>query len=81
MKTTRNKRKARSPRRKPQAAKVSLTTMTHPQLTEAFNALVPAAKKAGIGWAKIHTSAFFDKALGVRMIKKLEQELSAARGR
>jgi hypothetical protein len=51
--------------------------MTHPQLTERFNALVPAARKAGIGWAKHHTSAFIDKATGVRMIRKLVKKLAA----
>jgi hypothetical protein len=65
MKSTRN-RKAGSPRRSPQATKVS--SMTHLQLTEHFNALVPRAKKAGITWAKHHTSALviedaFDLAL------------------
>jgi hypothetical protein len=72
--TTRNRK--RSPRRSPQA-KVS-TAMTHPQLTEHFNALVPAAKKAGIKWAKVHTSAFISKEGGVAQIKKLEAELRNA---
>ena len=76
--TTRS-RKIRSPRRSPQAAKVS--SMTHPQLTEHFNALVPAAKKAGITWAKVHTSAFITKAGGVAQIRRLEKELASARVR
>jgi hypothetical protein len=55
--------------------------MTHPQLTEHFNALVPAAKKAGITWAKVHTSAFITKAGGVAQIRRLEKELASARVR
>jgi hypothetical protein len=70
------KPKSRNARRRtPQAAKVS--SLTHPQLTEAFNALVPAAKKAGITWAKVHTSAFITKEMGVKQIKRLEKELAA----
>jgi hypothetical protein len=68
-------RKARSPRRSPQATKVS--SMTHPQLTERFNSLVPQARKAGIKWARVHTSAFISKQMGVRQIKRLEKELAA----
>jgi hypothetical protein len=52
--------------------------MTHPELTKAFNDLVPRAKKQGILWARHHTSAFITKEMGVKQIRKLEAELRNA---
>ena len=51
------------------------STVTHRELTERFNALVPRAKKLGITWARHHTSAFESKALGVRMLAKWRRRL------
>jgi hypothetical protein len=53
--------------------------MTHPQLTETFNKLVPVANKRGITWAKHHTSAFETRAGGIKQIARLEAAIAAAR--
>jgi hypothetical protein len=71
------KPKSRNARRRSPQGKV-LTAMTHPELTKAFNDLVPRAKKQGIKWAKHHTSAFITKQMGVKQIRKLEAELRNA---
>jgi hypothetical protein len=39
---------------------------------------VPQATKLGIGWAKHHTSLFESKALGQRVLARLQQEMMAA---
>jgi hypothetical protein len=55
------------------------STMTHRQLTEVFNALVPRANRLGIAWARHHTSAFESKALGARMLARLEEAIARVR--
>jgi hypothetical protein len=41
-------------------------------LTEQFNALVPRANRVGVAWARHHPSAFETRALGARMLARLE---------
>jgi len=52
--------------------------MTHQQLWDTWNALVPAAQTAGIK-CKIHTSAFERKELGIKQIGKLRAAIAAAK--
>jgi hypothetical protein len=52
--------------------------MTHRELTERFNALVPRVNKLGVTWARHHTSPFETKAQGARMLARLEAAITAA---
>jgi hypothetical protein len=72
-------RHARARRASKRALKVAIADMTHRELTERFNALVPSANKLGIAWARRHTSAFETKALGLRMLARLEDAMHRAR--
>jgi hypothetical protein len=76
--TAKSKPAAKRARARSKAVATDAAKMTHPQLTARFNELVPVANKRGIAWAKIHTSAFERKALGPRMIAKLEEAIAAA---
>jgi hypothetical protein len=77
------KAKAARTRARPKLTDVSTTVsidkLTHSQLTERFNALVPQASNLGITWARHHTSAFETKKAGVRMVAKLEEAIAAAK--
>ena len=53
--------------------------MTHRELTEAFNNLVPRANRLGITWARHHNSAFESKALCARMLARLEEAITRGR--
>jgi hypothetical protein len=58
-------------------------TLTHRELTDRYNALVPRALALGItavanSKVRIHTSDFFTKELGVRIIAALEAAIAAA---
>lgn len=78
--TTRRAKTAASRKRTTTAVKaIDPSNTTIKGLTERFNALVPAAQAAGLKWAKRHTSMFESKALGLRIVAKLEAELTAAR--
>jgi len=59
------------------AAPADLAAMTHQQLWDTWNALVPEAISAGLK-AKAHTSAFETKAGGVKQITKLKEAIKAA---
>lgn len=47
--------------------------------TEAYNALVPAAKRAGVKWAKHHTSLFESHASAEKATKRLEKAIKDAK--
>jgi hypothetical protein len=63
--------------------KVPAATLTHRELTDRYNALVPVALGLGItsvanSKVRPHTSAFFTKELGVHIIAALEGAIAAA---
>jgi hypothetical protein len=70
--------RARARRVRKRSDKTVANGLTHRELTERFNALVPRANRLGIAWARRHSSAFETKALGVRMLARLEQAIAAA---
>jgi hypothetical protein len=47
-------------------------------LTDAFNALVPEAKRKGIKWARLHSSMFGSKEAGRRQLERLRAAISQA---
>jgi hypothetical protein len=82
---TRSKaRRARKPASaRPRKASPPATALTHRELTDHYNALVPAALALGItavanSKVRPHTSAFFTKELGARIIAALEGAIAAA---
>jgi hypothetical protein len=48
------------------------------ELTEEYNSLVPAAKRAGITWARHHTSLFGSLAAGATQVQRLKKAISSA---
>ena len=63
-----------------------LAALTHTQLTQRYNALVPAALALGItvvekSRVRVHTSAFISKEAGVRITAALEAAVVAAKPR
>ena len=69
--------KPKTRRRASAATPADLAAMTHQQLWDTWNALVPEAISAGLK-AKAHTSAFETKAGGVKQITKLKEAIKAA---
>jgi hypothetical protein len=68
---------------RPRKASPPATTLTHRELTERYNALVSSALALGItavanSKVRPHTSDFFTKDLGVRVIAALEGAIAAA---
>lgn len=85
-KARRSRKPASAPAREaspPAAAQPPAGAPTHAQLTARYNALVPVALALGIttvanSKVRIHTSDFFTKDLGMRIIAKLEAAIAAA---
>lgn len=77
------KRKAgRKPARKGAAGGAARKRAEGPTLSsyrEEYNALVPAAKKAGIKWAKHHTSEFESKVKGAAQVARLQKAIKDAK--
>jgi hypothetical protein len=80
MTKTAKRRKAKTKAKTAVAVKtlIDLGSTTLRGLTDAFNAAVPQATKLGIAWAKHHTSLFESKALGQRVLARLQKEIMAA---
>jgi hypothetical protein len=77
-KQRKSRSKSTAKRRAAKVAATDTSAMTHPQLTETFNKLVPTAKKLGIAWARHHTSAFETRAGGIKQIARLEAAIAEA---
>lgn len=77
------KRKAgRKPARAGAAKGVAKKRAEGPSLAsfrEEYNSLVPAAKKAGITWAKHHTSEFESKTKGAAQVERLKKAIKDAK--
>lgn len=48
------------------------------EMTEAYNEMVPAARKAGVAWAKHHTSNFESKEKAQKQIDRLKDAMKTA---
>lgn len=70
--------KAAAARKAPPPRTKSTDGSTIREMTEEYNALVPAAKKAGVAWAKHHTSNFESKDKAGVALKKLRDAMKKA---